>query len=80
MVRYIYVPLGGSKRPVLSTLVVFTFVALWHDLSFTLLAWGWIVSLVVLPEMIAARLLPASQVRSSPFHPSFGCGGAERSS
>lgn len=55
---YIYVPLGGAKRPLLSTLVVFTFVALWHDLSFTLLTWGWLVSLVVLPEVIASHLFP----------------------
>lgn len=61
--RYIYIPLGGSKAPVVSTVVVFTFVALWHDLSFTLLTWGWLVSLVVLPEILAAKVLPPSRVR-----------------
>ena len=45
---------------------MFTFVALWHDLSFKLLAWGWLVSLFILPELLARRLLPASKVRSHP--------------
>ncbi|GAA5838967.1 hypothetical protein JCM3766R1_004544 [Sporobolomyces carnicolor] len=58
IIRYLYVPIGGSKRPIIATLVVFTFVALWHDLSMKLLAWGWIVSLFVLPEMISTSLIP----------------------
>ncbi|GAA5898733.1 O-acyltransferase [Sporobolomyces salmoneus] len=58
IIRYLYVPIGGSKRPVIATLVVFTFVALWHDLSMKLLAWGWIVSVFVLPEMVATSLVP----------------------
>jgi len=62
MTRYLYVPLGGSKRPLLSTLVVFTFVALWHDLSMKLLAWGWIVSLFVIPEMICTTLISYKKV------------------
>jgi len=44
IIRYIYVPLGGSKNLVLNTVLVFSFVALWHDLTFRLLAWGWLVS------------------------------------
>jgi protein-cysteine N-palmitoyltransferase HHAT len=62
IVRYIYVPLGGAKRALPTTLLVFTFVALWHDLTFTLLAWGWLVSLFVLPEAAARALLPPEKV------------------
>lgn len=62
IVRYIYIPVGGSKRIVLATLLVFTFVALWHDLSFRLLAWGWLVSLFILPELAGRALVPASKV------------------
>ncbi|KAI0077283.1 MBOAT-domain-containing protein [Panus rudis PR-1116 ss-1] len=61
IVRYIYIPLGGTGNVVFTTLLVFTFVALWHDLSFKLLAWGWLVSLFILPELIAQYLLPASK-------------------
>ncbi|KAF5379735.1 hypothetical protein D9615_005789 [Tricholomella constricta] len=48
-------------RLILNTTLVFTFVALWHDLTFRLLAWGWLVSLFILPELIATYLLPASK-------------------
>ncbi|KAG5643093.1 hypothetical protein DXG03_001589 [Asterophora parasitica] len=61
IIRYIYIPLGGSRRLILNTTLVFTFVALWHDLTFRLLAWGWLVSLFILPEIIATYLLPASK-------------------
>jgi D-alanyl-lipoteichoic acid acyltransferase DltB (MBOAT superfamily) len=47
---------------VAATLLVFTFVALWHDLSFKLLAWGWLVSLFVLPEIIARATVPFEKV------------------
>ena len=43
--------------------LVFSFVALWHDLSFKLLAWGWLVSLFVMPEIAARFFLPPSKVR-----------------
>lgn len=61
IVRYIYIPLGGTKNVVFTTVLVFTFVALWHDLSFRLLAWGWLVGLFILPELIAQYLLPPSR-------------------
>ena len=44
-------------------LVIFTFVALWHDLSFKLLTWGWLVVIFIIPELLAAYLLPATKVR-----------------
>ncbi|KAJ7266595.1 MBOAT, membrane-bound O-acyltransferase family-domain-containing protein [Mycena rebaudengoi] len=59
--RYIYIPVGGANRVVLNTLLVFTFVALWHDLTFKLLAWGWLVSLFIIPELTARFLLPESK-------------------
>lgn len=61
--RYIYVPVGGSTRTILPKLLVFTYVALWHDLSMRLLIWGWLISLFILPELIASALLPESEVR-----------------
>ncbi len=51
IVRYIYVPVGGTRRVVPATFLVFTFVAFWHDLSLRLLAWGWLVALFILPEV-----------------------------
>ena len=63
ILRYIYVPLGGSRNALASTLLVFTFVALWHDLSLRLLTWGWAISLFIVPELLARRLLPEDQAR-----------------
>lgn len=60
--RYIYIPLGGSKNVVLATVSVFTFVALWHDLSFKLLAWGWLITLFIVPELIARKLVTEEKV------------------
>ena len=73
IVRYIYVPLGGSGsgmsgggggvwgtlRVALNYLAVFTFVALWHDIQLRLLMWGWLVTLFFLPEVLATLAFPA---------------------
>ncbi|KAJ2906379.1 glycerol transporter, partial [Coemansia aciculifera] len=45
LVRYVYIPLGGRKTSSWNTFVVFTFVALWHDLTMRLLQWAWIIAL-----------------------------------
>lgn len=31
--RYVYIPLGGSRKKLLNVWVIFTFVAIWHDLE-----------------------------------------------
>ena len=56
--RYIYVPLGGTRNRACTVVLVFSFVALWHDLSLRLLAWGWLASGFILPEL-AARAVDA---------------------
>jgi hypothetical protein len=38
-------------------------VALWHDLSFRLLAWGWLVSVFIIPELAAKKMFPPSKVK-----------------
>ena len=40
--RYMYIPMGGTRNLVWNVWPVFTFVALWHDMNFNLLAWGWL--------------------------------------
>ncbi|PWW73780.1 MBOAT-domain-containing protein [Tuber magnatum] len=56
IVRYIYIPFGGASRPIANMVIVFTFVALWHDLSFKLLTWGWLVVLFVIPELVCRKV------------------------
>ncbi|SGZ49201.1 CIC11C00000004230 [Sungouiella intermedia] len=62
VVRYIYVPLGGGGGPnggggyatrIANSLLVFSFVAVWHDIELKLLMWGWLVVLFLLPEIFA---------------------------
>ena len=64
-VRYIYIPLGGARRPLINMAAVFTFVALWHDLSLKLLAWGWLVVLFVIPEIVAKKLFRRFRARAT---------------
>lgn len=66
LIRYIYVPLGGADfgswrrgvRSIATFLLVFTFVALWHDIRLRLLIWGWLIVLFMMPEVIAGFLFP----------------------
>lgn len=63
IIRYIYIPLGGSDRPMYNILIVFTFVAVWHDIQLRLLAWGWLISLFIVPEIVAGRIFPKRKVK-----------------
>jgi protein-cysteine N-palmitoyltransferase HHAT len=71
-IRYIFVPLGGSgrgtsiPRTIFNMVIVFMFVALWHDIDLRLLMWGWLVVLFVLPEVLATMAFPASKWRKRP--------------
>ncbi|USW59367.1 Putative membrane bound O-acyl transferase, MBOAT [Septoria linicola] len=78
VVRYIYVPLGGSShgkvRGILNFLAVFTFVALWHDINLRLLMWGWLITLFVLPEILATLAFPAKKWKDRPEQYRWLCG------
>lgn len=68
LVRYLYVPLGGSrggkKKQFLNILIVFTFVAIWHQVSFQLLCWAWLLVLFMLPELLFSKLTRTAPVIS----------------
>ena len=57
LVRYLFVPLGGSKYKVYNIWIVFLFVAVWHDLSLHLLAWGWGMCVFIVPEVLAKAFI-----------------------
>lgn len=50
--------MGGARNTwgLPATLLVFTFVALWHDLSLKLLTWGWLITAFIVPELLAKAL------------------------
>ncbi|KAI9376601.1 MBOAT, membrane-bound O-acyltransferase family-domain-containing protein [Aspergillus egyptiacus] len=58
--------LYAKARQIFNFLVVFTFIALWHDINLRLLMWGWLITLFVLPEVIGTLLFPASRWRAHP--------------
>jgi D-alanyl-lipoteichoic acid acyltransferase DltB (MBOAT superfamily) len=74
IIRYIYIPLGGAStktwqsalRTIMNYALVFTFVALWHDISLNLLIWGWLIVLFMLPEMIGGVLFPKRKWEQRP--------------
>ena len=55
LIRYMYIPMGGSKYKFLNTFVIFSFVALWHEVKLHLLVWGWTIYLTLIPEIIIKR-------------------------
>ncbi|EAA64928.1 hypothetical protein AN2096.2 [Aspergillus nidulans FGSC A4] len=59
-------PLYAKVRQIFNFLVVFTFIALWHDINLRLLMWGWLITLFVLPEVVGTLLFPPSRWRSRP--------------
>ena len=60
IVRYIYIPLGGSALTtftrLLNILLVFTFVALWHDLDWRVFHWAFFVSAIFVPELVGGAI------------------------
>ncbi|KAJ2107987.1 glycerol transporter [Coemansia sp. S142-1] len=67
LVRYVYIPLGGRKTSTWNTFVIFTFVALWHDLTMRLLQWAWIIALLFLPEGLATWYFGKPRWTSKPY-------------
>lgn len=52
LVRYMYIPMGGAKWRLMNVWVIFTFVAMWHDLEIKLLGWAWLMALFIAPEVL----------------------------
>ncbi|XP_068658953.1 membrane-bound O-acyltransferase gup1 isoform X2 [Aristolochia californica] len=65
LVRYIYIPLGGSRTKLVNVWIVFTFVAIWHDLEWKLLSWAWLTCLFFVPEMIVKSAVAVFQAKSA---------------
>ncbi|PIN08206.1 Acyltransferase [Handroanthus impetiginosus] len=65
LVRYVYIPLGGSQKKLLNVWVIFTFVAVWHDLEWKLLSWAWLTCIFFIPEMLVKSAASAFQVEGA---------------
>ena len=51
----------GKLRAIFNFVLVFMFVAIWHDINLRLLVWGWLILLFVAPEALAGLLFPAKR-------------------
>ncbi len=69
IVRYLYVPLGGNRTTPYNLFPVFAFVALWHDVNWQLAAWGCLIPVFILPELVAKYISKRFALQK---HPSFG--------
>lgn len=57
LLRYVFIPLGGSRRNrFFNILIVFTFVALWHDFNWRVFHWAFIVFAVMTPELVCTAI------------------------
>jgi D-alanyl-lipoteichoic acid acyltransferase DltB (MBOAT superfamily) len=57
LIKYVYIPLGGSRRNRLfNILIVFTFVALWHDLTWRVFHWAFLVVAIMAPELVCTAI------------------------
>ena len=69
--RYLYIPLGGSRRGLartcLNTLLIFLVSGLWHGAAWTFILWGALHGVA----MVAARLIKARTSRRLPFLPAW---------
>ena len=52
IIRYLYIPLGGTKKAAWNIWPIFSFVAIWHDIHLNLLIWSWLICLFILPEIL----------------------------
>ena len=50
-----YIPMGGSKTKFINTFIIFSFVALWHEVKLHLLIWAWTIYITLIPEMLIKR-------------------------
>nr|KAJ0193140.1 hypothetical protein LSAT_V11C800420350 [Lactuca sativa] len=59
---HVHIPLGGSGRKLLNVWVVFTFVAIWHDLECKLLSWAWLTCIFFIPETLLKSTTTSFQI------------------
>ncbi|KAL6492968.1 hypothetical protein OROGR_032727 [Orobanche gracilis] len=60
---YVYIPFGGSQKKMLNVWVIFTFVAVWHDLEWKLMSWAWLTCIFFIPELLVKSAASALQKR-----------------
>lgn len=71
IVRYMYIPMGGSKNRLLSIFPIFIFIAVWHDIELRLLWWALIMCICFIPEVVVGMVISRPQfkwLRAKPYY------------
>jgi protein-cysteine N-palmitoyltransferase HHAT len=71
IVRYMYIPMGGSKNRLLSIFPIFIFIAVWHDIELRLLWWALIMCVCFIPEVVMLMVISRPQfkwLRMKPYY------------
>ncbi|EPY23024.1 hypothetical protein STCU_04685 [Strigomonas culicis] len=55
IVRYMYIPMGGNRRKLLSIFPIFFFIAIWHDIEMRLLHWAVFICAAFIPEVLISQ-------------------------
>jgi D-alanyl-lipoteichoic acid acyltransferase DltB (MBOAT superfamily) len=78
IVRYMYIPMGGNQRRLVSVAPIFLFIAVWHDIELKMVGWAVVMLLAFIPE-IAVQAVVAKHFRHLKAKPywrllqAFGC-------
>ena len=62
ILRYIFIPMDGSKHYFRNVLIVFTYVALWHDFNINLLVWAYILIVGIATEHCVQHYFKRTQI------------------
>ena len=77
IIRYMYIPMGGSATAAWNVFPIFTFVALWHDFELKMLIWGWLIAVFLIPELLAQLLAKRTGLDRHPKYRHYcACAGA----
>ncbi|CBZ25807.1 conserved hypothetical protein [Leishmania mexicana MHOM/GT/2001/U1103] len=60
IVRYMYIPMGGSRTKFLSIFPIFFFIAVWHDIELRLIFWAAIMCIALIPELVVTLLFSSN--------------------
>lgn len=70
--RYIYMPLGGNKSKIWSIWIIYTFVAVWHDLQWKWFIWAIFNCCCIIIEALLEYFTSSKEFKrvyeSLPFH------------
>lgn len=63
IVRYMYIPMGGNKRKLLTLVPIFLFIAIWHDIELRLLHWALFMCACFVPEIAIMTFFTKTKIK-----------------